>query len=226
MKTSKQNGLVEFFDTMASKGQLSNQDASDLREGKKQFITDEIYLRKQLTGLKGVVEFINENDVRKNCITNLSKGSVPAEKNIVVNKLGVRFGYSATAVDPADVAYTNAIFNIADTEFDAGATATGGDVYARVIPVQFQNAEYELRCDDVIIDNGRMEDLLTQNVSTDAVNGNAKNFKELEWPKLLLAGKRLAFDIRFPETATPVPAGNFYCEVVVKGLGLGKRQNA
>ena len=222
---SAQNGKVEFFENAVKRGVLSAQDLQDYKEQKKQFQTEEIFLRKQLTGLSGVLELINENDVRKNCVTNLSKGSVPEEKNIIMDKLGVRFGYSATQIDPALVAYTNAIFNIADTDFDAGTTATGDTTYARVIPVQFQNSEYEFRADGVLVDTGRMEDLLTQNVSVDGVNGGDKNFKQLEWPKLLLSGKKLAFDIKFPEaTGVPIPAGFFYAEIVAKGLGLGKRQ--
>lgn len=221
---SAQNGKVEFFEKAVARGVLSQQDLKDYQEQKKQFQTEEIFLRKKLGGLSGVIEFINENDVRKNCITNLSKGRVPEEKNIIVDKIGVRFGYSATDIDPALVAYTNAVFNIADTDMDAGATATGDTVYARVIPVQFQNAEYELKSDGVLIDAGRMEDLLSQNVSVDGVNGADKNYKQLEWPKLLLSGKTVTFDIKFPEAPSSIPTGFFYAELVAKGLGLGKRQ--
>ena len=133
MKNKAQNGLFEFLDLQVGRGILSNQDLTELKEGKKQFQSDELFIRKQLTGLAGVIEFINENDVKKNCKTNLSKGAVPEEKNIVADKIGVRFGYSATDVPAESIAFSNAIFNIADNDFDAGnvATGTGGIARAR-----------------------------------------------------------------------------------------------
>lgn len=216
--------MIAVFEAAVVRGTLSNQDLEDYKGKKKQFKSDDLFIRKQLTGLSGVVEFINENDVKKNCITNLSKGSVPADKNIIIDKIGMRFGYSATNVDASTVAYSNAVFNLGDTEFDAGAVATGSVVNARVIPLQIQNAEYELAIDGVLLDSGRVGDLLTQNVSTDATNGDDKNFKQLEWPILALADKRVTLSYKFPEGAMSVPAGFFYAEVTAKGLGLGKRQ--
>lgn len=225
MKTKAHNGLFEFLDLQVSRGILSNQDLQELKEGKKQFKTDELFIRKQLTALAGVIEFITENDVTKNCVTNLSKGSIPEEKNIVADKIGIRFGYSATNIPAEAVAYSNAIYSIADNEFDSGNVATGDTVYARAIPVQFQNAEYIIRADGIVLDNGRVEDFLTQNISNDGVNGHVKNFKELEYPVLFLSGKKMTVDFKFPETAGFVPpVGFFYAEVVIKGLGLGKRQ--
>lgn len=222
MKNTNLN--IAFFEAQVKRGILNAQDLADYKEGKKQFKSDEIYIRKQLTGLSGVIEFINENDVRKNCITNLSKGMVPAEKNIIVDKIGMRFGFAATPVDASTVAYTNAVFNLADSDLDAGAVATGSFVNARAIPLQIQNAEYELFVDDVLLDSGRVGDLLTQNVSSDATNGDAKNFKQLEWPVLFLSDKRVKLSYKFPEGAMAVPAGFFYAELTAKGLGIGKRQ--
>lgn len=223
MKTISQNGKIEFLNAQIAKGILSKQDAADFADGKKQAQSDELFIRKQLTGTSGVIEVINENDVTKNCITNLSKGSVPSEKNIVVDKVSIRFGYSVTAVDPAAVAYSNAIFDLSDVQPDAGAIVGTSDVYARRIPVQIQNAEYVLKVDGITMDSGRISDLLTQNVTTDSVNGSDKNFKVLEFPKLFLADKRLSFDVKFPENGLAVPVGNYYIELVAKGLGLGKR---
>lgn len=214
---------LSFLEIQAKKGALSQQDLSDYQSGKKQLQTEEVYIRKQLTGTAGVIEFINENDVTKNCVTNLSKGSIPAEKNIIVTKLGLRFGWSATDVAAAAVEYSNAVFNIGDVSADAGADVTGDSVYARRIPVQIQNAEYELLVDAIVMDKGRVADLLTHNVASDATNGSDKNFKELEWPKLFLADKRVSLNIKFPENGAAVPAGYYYAEFVAKGLGLGKR---
>jgi hypothetical protein len=221
----KRDKKLEFFEKQVQAGKLSQQDTSDYKSGSKQLITDEIFIRKQLGGLSGVQEFINENDVQKNCISNLSKGTIPVEKNLVIDLVGIRYGFSATAVDPALVSYTNAIFNINDTAFDGGATATGGEVYERLIPVVLQNAEYEIKCDGGIVDRGRVCDLLTHNVSLDGVNGHDKNFRMLEWPKLLAAGKRLECNFKFPEAPSALPAGNHYVELVLKGLGMGKRQS-
>lgn len=219
----KRDKKIAFFEQMVKAGKLSQQDMIEYKSGQKQLITDEVYLRKQLNGLSGVQEFVNENDVQKNCITNLSKGRVPDEKNLIIDLVGLRYGWAATAVDPALVSYSNAIYSISDTEFDAGATATGGEVYARQIPVALQNAIYEIKCDNAVVDQGRVYELLTYNVSNDAVNGHEKNYRELEWPKLLLSGKRLTCDIKFPEVAGPAVAGFHYLELTVKGLGLGKR---
>lgn len=180
-------------------------------------------MRKKLTGTSGVIEFINENDVAKNCVTNLSKGYVPAEKNIIVDQVGIRFGFSSTDVAPELVSYSPAIFDLGDLSADAGAAATGDSVYARRIPIQLENAEYVLKVDNVIMDFGRVGDLLTRNVGVDAVNGNHKNFKELAWPKLFLSDKKMTLDLKFPDGGS-VPAGYYYAELVVKGLGLGKRQ--
>lgn len=209
---------------IASKdGKLSIDDATDIRTGKKQFESEEVFLRKQLAGTSGVIEVINENDVQKNCITNLSKGSIPREKNIIVDKIGLRFGWSATNVDAAAVAYSNAEFDLGDVSNDAGVDDTTDTVYARRIPVQVRNAEYVVSVDGIIMDSGRVADLLTTNVSVDAVNGDAKNFKQLEYPKLFLADKRIKLDIKFPENGAAVPAGYYYVEFIAKGLGLGKK---
>ncbi len=225
MKTMSQNGLIEFLNTQVAKGLLSKQDASDLADGKKQFQSEEVYIRKKLGNTSGILALINENDVEKPTVSNLSKGRIPDEKNIVAHLVGIRFGYSATDVAPELVDYSNAVFNMGDVDFDGGATATGDAVFARRIPTQLQNAVYTLKCDDVVIDNGRVEDLLSQNASVDGVNGHPKNFRELEYPKLLLSGKTLRCDIQFPDGGS-VPAGYWYAELVVKGLGLGKRANA
>jgi hypothetical protein len=223
MKNVAQRGTVEFFDQkMKTPGVFSEQDAKDYLDKKKQFKGDEIFLRKKLIGLSGVIPVINENDVQKTCITNLSKGSVPIEKNIVVDKISLKFGFSPVDVAADRISYSNAIFAISDTEFDAGATATGDTVYARQIPIEIQNAEYVMSVDEVILEQGRVEDLLTHNVSVDAVNGNDKNFKQLEWPILLLAGKTVRLDLKFPEGSV-TPAGFYYVEFIVKGLGLAKR---
>jgi hypothetical protein len=221
----KRDKKLEFFEKQVAAGKLSNQDTDDYKKGYKQLITDDIFIRKQLGGLSGVQEFINENDVQKNCITNLSKGSIPVEKNLVIDLIGIKYGFSTTQIDPALVSYTNTTFSINDTGFDAGSTATGGEVYERLIPVVLQNAEYEIKCDGGIVDRGRVCDLLTQNVSVDGVNGHDKNFRMLEWPKLLSAGKRLECNFKFPEAASVLPPGFHYVELVLKGLGLGKRQS-
>lgn len=215
---------VTFLDIMVKKGALSNQDLADYKEGKKQFQTEEIFIRKVLAGTTGVIEVINENDVTKNCITNLSKGSVPADKNIIVDKLALRFGWSAALADAGSVDYSNAIFNINDLSADAGvAVIAAGTVYSRRIPVQIQNSEYELMVDGVLMDKGRTSELLTQNIATDSTNGTSKNFRELEWPKLFLADKRVQFNLKFPENGAAVPAGTYYVELVAKGMGLAKR---
>jgi len=214
---------VQFLDLMVKKGALSNQDVTDYKDGKKQLQTEEIFIRKQLAGTAGVIEVITENDVTKNCVTNLSKGAIPADKNIIVDKIGLRFGWNVAAVDPAAVDYSNAVFNINDLAADAGVVATGDSVYNRRIPIQIQNSEYELIVDGVVMDKGRTSELLTQNVATDATNGSSKNFRELEWPKLFLADKRVQLNLKFPENGAAVPAGYYYVELVVKGLGLAKR---
>ncbi len=214
---------LAYFESQLDK--LSEQDKKDYRDKLKQLGTDEIFIRKQLMGLQGVVEFINENDVQKNCLTNLSKGCIPSEKNLVIDLIGIRYGFSTTVVDPAIVHYSAAQYSLGDTEFDAGAVATGGEVYARAIPLQLQNAEYEIKLDSGIIDRGRVSDLLTLNVSVDGVNGHRKNFRELEWPRMLLAGKRLECNFKFPEVSSTIPAGYHYVELVLKGLGLNKRQS-
>lgn len=204
-------------------GKFSQDDLNDIKSQKKQFESEEIFLRKKLAGTAGVIEVIDENDVQKNCITNLSKGSIPREKNIIVDKIGLRFGWSATNVDAAAVAYTNAEFDLGDVSNDAGVDDTTDTVYARRIPVQIRNAEYVISVDGIVMDSGRVADLLTTNVSVDAVNGDAKNFKQLEYPKLFLADKRIKFDLKFPENGAAVPAGYYYVELIAKGLGLGKK---
>lgn len=215
---------LQVLETAVKRGTFSAQDLADLKDGKKQLQTEELFIRKLLTGTAGVVEVVNENDVTKNCITNLSKGSVPNEKNIIVDKISLRFGWAATALDAGAVPYSNAIFDLADLAADAGAAViASAKVYARRIPIQIQNAEYVLSVDGVVMDNGRVGDLLTQNISTDAVCGDAKNFKQLEYPKVFLADKRVKFDIKFPENGAAVPAGSYYVELVAKGLGLAKR---
>jgi len=218
----KRDAKIEFFEKNITR--LNEDDQRSYKNQEKQLISDEIFIRKKLEGLQGVIEFINENDVQKNCVTNLSKGRVPEEKNMVIDRIGIKYGYSVTLVDAALVNYTQAMYSLNDTEFDAGAVATGGEVYAQKIPLAFRNAEYELKHDGGIIDRGRICDLLTDNVTVDGVNGNRKNFQELEWCKMLLAGKRLELNIKFPEGGT-VPAGNHYMELVLKGIGLSKRQS-
>ena len=216
---------IKVLETAVAKGQLSAQDLQDYKDGKKIFQSEELFLRKQLTGTAGVIEFINENDTAKNCVTNLSKGYIPAEKNIIVDKVGIRFGFSSSVVAPELVSYSAAIFDIGDLSADAGVAATGDSVYARRIPIQLENAEYVLKVDNVTMDFGRVADLLTRNVGVDGVNGHGKNFKELEWPKLFMSDKKITLDLKFPDGGS-VPSGNYYAELVVKGLGLGKRQAA
>ena len=222
MKSTKNNGMIEVFEARLEKGLLSKQDASDYAEGKKQLRTDELFLRKQLTGTTGIIAVINENDVQKTCVTNLSKGSVPVEKNLIIDKVAVRLGYSATNVDAALVAYSNAVFAINDEDFDGGTTATGASVAARRIPVSIQNAEYVLSVDEVILESGRLSEFLTTNIVSDSVDGADKNFKQLEWPVFMLADKRVRFDLKFPDNA-PALTGFWYIEIVAKGLGLTKR---
>ena len=222
LPTMKHNALVEFFELQVAKGAFSKDDAQGIKDGSKQFQTEELFLRKQLTGTSGVLEFINENDVRKNCVTNLSKGYTPAEKNIIATALSLRFGFSSTNVAAELVDYSTAIFNIADTQADGGVSVVADFVAARRIPIQLQNAEYELKIEDKLIDGGRVADLLTQNVSSDATNGDDKNFKQFMWPKLILAAKKATLSIKFPENGT-VPAGYYYAELVVKGLAVVNR---
>lgn len=216
---------LRVLDNASKAGMLSADDANDIKSGKKQFESEEIFLRKKLSGTSGLIEVIDENDVQKNCVTNLSKGAIPKEKNIIVDKIGLRFGWSATDVVAAAVAYTNTEFDLGDVAQDAGADDTTDTVYARRIPVQIRNAEYVMTVDGVVVDSGRVADLLTSNVSVDATNGDEKNFKKLEYPKLFLADKRIRFDLKFPESGAAVPAGYYYIEVVAKGLGLGKKSN-
>lgn len=216
---------LRVLDNASKSGLLSTDDANDIKSGKKQFEGEEIFLRKKLSGTSGVIEVIDENDVQKNCVTNLSKGAIPTEKNIVVDKIGLRFGWSATDVAAANVPYSNTEFDLGDVAIDAGASVTTDTVYARRIPVQIRNAEYVMTVDGIVVDSGRVADLLSTNVSNDATNGDEKNFKKLEYPKLFLAGKRVKFDLKFPENGTAVPAGFYYIEVVAKGLGLGKKAN-
>ena len=223
MKSTKHNGSIEVFEARLKNGGLLNaQDAKDYADGKKQLRTDELYLRKQLTGTTGIIAVINETDVQKTCVTNLSKGSVPVEKNLIIDKLAVRFGFTTANIDAALVAYSNAVWNIGDEDLDAGAVATGASVAARRIPASLQNAEYVLTVDDVILDAGRISDFLTTNIVSDSVDGAHKNFKELEWPIFMLADKRVRFDLKFPDGATAL-AGYVYIEIVAKGLGLTKR---
>jgi hypothetical protein len=223
MKKRSENPLIEFFNSEAVQNKISEQDKKELASGTKQFKTDEVFIRKQLTSLTGVLPVINENDKQAFGITNLSAGAIPAEKNIVVDKIGMRFGYSATPAAPGTINYSNAIYNVADTDFDAGATATGDTVYARVIPSNIQNAEYFVMVDGNVVDSGRVEELLTQNVTNDGVNGHEKNYKMLEYPVLLPAGKLLTLDIKYPVDNAVVPAGNYFIEFIAKGLGLVKR---
>jgi hypothetical protein len=217
---------LRVLDNAVKQGKLSVDDATDIKEQRKQFESEEIFLRKRLAGTNGVIEVIDENDVQKNCVTNLSKGSIPKEKNIIVDKVGIRFGYSATDVSAASVNYSNAEFDLANLvadEVTGGMMTTESPVYARRIPIQIRNAEYVMTVDGVVMDSGRVCDLLTNNVSSDATNGDAKNFKQLEYPKLFLADKRIRFDLKFPENGAPVPVGFYYIELVAKGLGLGKK---
>lgn len=214
---------LRVLDNAAKQGKLSIDDATDIKEGRKQFESEEIFLRKMLTGTSGVIEVIDENDVQRNCITNLSKGSIPKEKNIIVDKVGIRFGYSATQVSPAAIDYSNAQFDLGDKDRDGGSVIIPDSVYQRRIPTQIRNAEYVMTVDGVVMDSGRVCDLLTNNVSNDATNGDPKNFKKLEYPKLFLADKRIRFDLKFPENGTPPPVGFYYIEIVAKGLGLGKK---
>jgi len=221
MKNKEERSLV--LQSAVDKGALSPQDLIEYKTGQKIFQSEELFIRKKLSGTAGVIEFINENDVQKNCVTNISKGYVPSESNIIVDKIGMRFGYSSVDVAPELVSYSNAIFSIDDLNFDAGAVATGDSVVARRIPIQIENAEYELKVDSILMDSGRVAELLSHNVSIDGVSGYEKNLKELEWPKLFLSGKKITLNLKFPENGT-VPAGFYYAELVCKGLGLGKRQ--
>jgi hypothetical protein len=214
---------LRVLDNAAKEGKLSADDAADIKSQKKQFEGEEIFLRKKLTGTSGLIEVIDENDVQKNCVTNLSKGSIPTEKNIIVDKIGLRFGFSATDVAAAAVNYSNTEFDLGDVAQDAGVDDTTDTVYARRIPVQIRNAEYVMTVDGINVDSGRVADLLSTNVSNDATNGDEKNFKKLEYPKLFLAGKKVGFVLKFPENGAAVPAGYYYVEVVAKGLGLGKK---
>jgi len=218
---SRNNGLLEFFKEMAPK-YLSEQDLKDYQAGRKTLYSGELYIRKQLGSLGGIQAVIDENDVQKATRCNLSKGRVPAEMNLVASHVQIRYGYSLALVLPELVDYTNTIYDLADKDFDAGTVGTGDTVYKRAVPVAFANSEYEIKCDDGLVDKGRTVELLTRNVTNDGANGSAKNAIMLKMPKFLRADKTLRLDLRFPDTAV-TPAGNHYVEFAIKGIYLGKR---
>lgn len=231
---STENGLLEFFNLMASKGALTQQDLSEYNSGKKVFYTTDMYVRKFLgTAITGIKDVITENEVEYIGRCNLSKGRIPAEMNIIVSHIDIKYGEALTASNlsgrPEAIDYTNCIYDIADVVADAGrSVVAGANVFVRRIPISFVNAEYELKCDDGLVDKGRVAEFMIRNTGNQTPQGGGENKKFLLWPKLLVADKQLRLALKFPESHTDdVPANtDFFVEFSVKGIYLGKRPNA
>ncbi len=228
---SASNGLIEYFNLMASKGALSQQDLSDYQAGKKVFYTADLYVRKYIgQSLSGNIEVITENEVEYPTRCNLSKGRIPAEMNVIMSHLSIKYGVSTTSGDaatPEIVKYNDCIYAINDVKADAGTDAiSGATVIVQQIPTVFINAEYELKCDDGLVDRGRMEELLNNNTVGYGVNGNAENKRQLFWPKLLQSDKTLRLTLKFPAVGTVPSSSYFFVELGIKGIYLGKRPGA
>ncbi len=230
--TAKHNGLLEFFNTMVEKGALTNQDLADYKAGKKIFYTADLYVRKYLSSaaMTGNVEVITENEVEFTTRCNLSKGRIPDEMNLIVSHFGLRYGESLTAGDittPEIVDYTDQMYDIADIVADAGRSAvSGGSVLVRRIPIPFCNADYEVKCDDGLIDKGRVGELLSRGTTSYYAQGNAQNKKMYFWPKLLPSGKTLRLTLKFPTVGSWPASTYFFVEATWKGMYLGKRPGA
>jgi len=221
LQNSAQNNLIEFFENVViAKGLLNADDVNAYRSGLKVLKTTDLFLRKRID-LSGIVEVINENDVELQAISNLSKGRVPSEKNIILAGMQLKYGFTTVAnTAPSSVAYTSSIFNLGALILDPNAT--GGTVYAPRIPLNLQNAEFKASCDDVVFDEGRASQFLAENVSNYGVDANAENNRVIIMPKLLKADKTLRFTIKFPENLA-APVGFHYVEVAYRGLELTKR---
>lgn len=231
LNVTNQNGLLEFFNTMVQKKALSQQDLQDYQEGKKVFYTSDLYVRKYIgTSMSGVVDVITENEVEFLTRCNLSKGRIPEEQNIIMSHFQLKYGESLTAGDattPEIVKYTNCIWDLGDVVADAGrSTVAAGIVPVQRIPTPFINAEYELKCDDGLVDKGRVSELLVNNTSTQQIQGAGSNNRLLYWPKLLPAGKTLRLALKFPTVGTVPASTYFFVEASIKGIYLGKRPNA
>lgn len=231
--TANKNGLLEFFNTMVKKGALSKQDLADYEEGKKVFYTADLYVRKFLgTTLSGVVDLINENDVEFITRCNLSKGRIPDEMNLIASHIDLKFASALSSASlsatPELVDYSNAIYDIADVVADAGASAvSGASVVVKRLPTSWTNGEYEIKCDDGLIDKGRISEMCVRNTVGYGSQGQAENKKMLFWPKLLPAGKTLRCQLKFPATATGIPgSSDLFAELSIKGIYLGKRPGA
>jgi hypothetical protein len=228
---SSHNGLLEFFNEMVKKGALSKQDLEDYQAGKKVFYTTDLFVRKYIgTTMSGVVDIITENEVEVLTRCSLSKGRIPDEMNVIMSHLDLKYGVSTTAGDattPEIIDYSNQIYDFADVVADAGASAvSGASVFVKRIPTVFANAEYELKCDDGLVDKGCVNELLHRNSVSYGVGNNAENKKQLYWPKLLPAGKTLRFQLKFPTVGTVPSSSYFFVELRIKGIHLGKRPGA
>lgn len=217
---SADNNLIEFFENVViAKGLLSQDDIKAYRDGQKVLKTTDLFIRKKID-IQGIVEVIDENDVEFQARCNLSKGRVPSEKNIICGALQLKYGFSATNVNPELVEYTNSQYSIGVLANDPGGT--GGTVYAQRVPLNIRNAEYKASVDDVIFDEGRASQFFAENVSNYAVDANSQNNRVLLLPKFLKADKTLRFTIKFPQGAAAV-SGNHYVEIAYRGLELTKR---
>jgi len=234
ISTANKSGLVEFFNTMVKNGHLAQQDLSDYQAGKKVFYTADLYVRKYLgQALSGEIQAITENEVEYLTRCNLSKGRIPDEMNVIMSHFSLRFGESTTdySTTPERVKYTNCIYDLADVVADAGRSAVAStSVFVQRIPNAFINGEYELKCDDGLVDKGRISEHLVNNTATQHVQGAGDNAKLYYWPKLLPAGKTLRLTLKFPSSAvsgTDYPASTYYfVEASVKGMYLGRRPGA
>lgn len=231
---SSQNGLMEFFDLMTRKGALTQQDLKEYQDGKKVFYTADLYVRKFIGAtMTGIKEVITENEVEYATRCNLSKGRVPAEMNVIVSHIDIKYGEALTSAGlsstPEAIDYTNCIYDLGDLVADAGRSVVASTtVFVKRIPNSFINAEYEVTCDGGLVDKGRVSEHLIRNTVNGTPQGGGENKKFLMWPKLLLADKQLRVNLKFPATATSdVPAStDFFVEFSIKGIYLGKRPNA
>jgi hypothetical protein len=175
-----------------------------IKNGEKEYIVAEYYIRKKFASLGGVQKMIKETDDRVAGVTNLDKGKFPTDTYMAIVAVGLGYGYHASSVEVTAPRYSNS-------------------EYLNTIPTKIVNSEFTLKNGDRTIISARAKKFFANAYSEFGVEANEENYVLLPQPKLADPKKMNTADFEFAADAVATPANNHFIEIVMYGVQIVDR---
>ncbi len=210
MQTLSKNILergAEFLKQPEVLARMDSETQNAIREGRKEFITADFYIRKKVAGFAGIIDLIQPTDDKKVGVTNLDKGKLPLQGSyMAVVCIGLSYGFSNAQIAPI-----------------ASELRYASSEYLNNLPVKLVNSEFKLLVQDKPLLNARTKKFFANAYADYGVEANDENAVLLSTPKLIDSNKAIKAQLEFAEDTLGAPAGQHFIEVRIIGVMIADR---